>query len=58
MTSSAANPVWLLAWATLGIVLLFAIVMLIRFRRRNGAHPMQGKRTRSIDEIRDQHDRR
>jgi uncharacterized membrane protein YidH (DUF202 family) len=54
MESSAANPVWMLAWVTLGIALLVAVVMLIRFRSKgNNAHPMQGQRERNIDEIRD-----
>ena len=59
MESSAGHPVWMLAWATLGIALLIAVVMLMRFRSKgNNAHPMEGKRERNIEEIRDAHDRR
>jgi hypothetical protein len=59
MESTADHPVWMLAWVTLGIALLFAVVMLIRFRSKgNNAHPMAGKRERNIEEIRDAHDRR
>jgi hypothetical protein len=58
MESTADHPVWLLAWATLGIALLIAVVMLLRFRAKGNAHPMEGQRERNIEEIRDAHDRR
>lgn len=59
MESTADYPVWMLALGTLGVALLIAVVMLLRFRAKgNNAHPMEGKRERNIEEIRDAHDRR
>jgi hypothetical protein len=58
MTDSAANPVWLLAWGTLGIAILIAVIMLVRFYGKNRAHPMRGQRERNIEEIRDSAERR
>lgn len=51
---SAGHPVSLLMFGSLGIVLILAIVMLLRFlRKKENRHPMSDVRERNIDEIRD-----
>lgn len=48
-----------LAFGTIGIVLLVAVVLLAAFlRKRRNRHPMEGKRHRSSGEIEDDAERR
>lgn len=57
METAASNPVWLLAWGTLGVFIVIAVIMLLRFFSKNKVHPMEGQRERNIDEIRDSAER-
>lgn len=41
-----------LMFVTLGIALLIAVILLVRYHSRHDSHPMRGKRDRNIDEIR------
>lgn len=51
---SAGHPVSLLMYGTLGIALLIAVVLLLRFlRKKENRHPMSDVRERNIDEIRE-----
>ena len=47
------TPVSLLMYGTIGIVLILAIFMLLRFLRKpQNRHPMDGQPERSVDQIR------
>lgn len=48
------HPISLLLYGTFAAVLIIAIVLYVRYRMKNPAHPMAGERERNIEEIRDE----
>lgn len=50
----AGHPLSLLMYMTFAAVVVVAILMLLRFLRKEERHPMAGERERNIDEIREE----
>lgn len=51
---NSGQPISFLLFGTLGVVILIAVVLLLRFRAKQPHHPMDGQRERNIDEIRNE----